>query len=40
MLNAAHDALRHLGVTSLDLPLTPGRVWEAIETARRAARPA
>ncbi|MXY76409.1 MAG: xanthine dehydrogenase family protein molybdopterin-binding subunit [Acidimicrobiia bacterium] len=34
ILNAAHDALRDDGVTSLDFPLTPARVWEAIRSAR------
>jgi aerobic carbon-monoxide dehydrogenase large subunit len=28
------DALEPLGVTSLDMPLTPMRVWQAIEEAR------
>jgi aerobic carbon-monoxide dehydrogenase large subunit len=32
--NAVVDALRPLGVTYLDLPLTPLRVWEAIQAAR------
>jgi aerobic carbon-monoxide dehydrogenase large subunit len=36
VLNAVHDALRPIGVTSLDLPLTPPRVWQALEDARRA----
>lgn len=35
ILNAVHDALRPLGVRSLNFPLTPGRVWEAITAARR-----
>ena len=30
--NAVVDALSHLGVRHLDLPLTPERVWEAIAT--------
>jgi carbon-monoxide dehydrogenase large subunit len=30
ILHAALDALRPLGVTQLDMPLTPGRVWAAI----------
>jgi aerobic carbon-monoxide dehydrogenase large subunit len=29
------DALRPLGVTSLDMPLTPMRVWDAIQDARK-----
>jgi carbon-monoxide dehydrogenase large subunit len=36
--NAVIDALLPLGVTSLDVPLTPYRVWQAIEQARAAAR--
>ena len=31
--NAVVDALRPLGVTHLDMPLTPARVWEAIQEA-------
>jgi aerobic carbon-monoxide dehydrogenase large subunit len=31
--NAVVDALRHLGVTHIDLPLTPERVWRAIRAA-------
>jgi carbon-monoxide dehydrogenase large subunit len=31
--NAVVDAVAHLGVRHIDLPLTPGRVWEAIRTA-------
>jgi carbon-monoxide dehydrogenase large subunit len=34
ILNAVVDALRPLGVASLDLPLTPERVWRAIAAAR------
>lgn len=28
--NAVLDAIRHLGVNHIDMPLTPGRVWEAM----------
>jgi carbon-monoxide dehydrogenase large subunit len=35
VLNAVIDALRPLGVTYLDIPLTPLRVWQAIQAARR-----
>jgi carbon-monoxide dehydrogenase large subunit len=38
MLNAIHDALRPHGVTSIDFPLTPNRVWQAIEDARNQTR--
>ena len=34
LLNAVYDALRDDGVTALNFPLTPARVWEAIRTAR------
>jgi carbon-monoxide dehydrogenase large subunit len=34
ILNAVVDALRPLGVTYMDMPLSPMRVWEAIEAAR------
>ncbi|HEV8648753.1 MAG TPA: xanthine dehydrogenase family protein molybdopterin-binding subunit [Actinomycetes bacterium] len=33
--NAVVDALAHLGVTHVDMPLTPERVWRAIQAARR-----
>ena len=40
---AVLDALEPLGVSELDMPLTPMRVWEAIQAAngdgRRAAGP-
>jgi carbon-monoxide dehydrogenase large subunit len=32
--NAVIDALSHLGVTHLDMPLTPEKVWREIERAR------
>jgi carbon-monoxide dehydrogenase large subunit len=32
--NSAVDALSHLGVTHLDMPLRPERVWRAIAAAR------
>jgi carbon-monoxide dehydrogenase large subunit len=31
--NAVVDALAHLGVRHLDLPVTPERVWRAITSA-------
>jgi carbon-monoxide dehydrogenase large subunit len=31
--NAVVDALAHLGVRHVDMPLTPERVWEAIQSA-------
>jgi len=36
--NAVIDALRPLGVTYLDMPLTPMRVWQAINDAKGAAQ--
>jgi aerobic carbon-monoxide dehydrogenase large subunit len=32
--NAVLDALRPLGITHLDMPLTPSKVWHAIQAAR------
>jgi aerobic carbon-monoxide dehydrogenase large subunit len=32
--NAIIDAVRHLGVSHIDMPLTPARVWAAISGAR------
>jgi carbon-monoxide dehydrogenase large subunit len=34
IVNAVIDALRHEGITYLDMPLTPLRIWEALEEAR------
>jgi carbon-monoxide dehydrogenase large subunit len=34
LVNAAMDALRPLGITHLDMPLTPARLWAAIRQAR------
>jgi carbon-monoxide dehydrogenase large subunit len=36
--NAVIDALSHLGVRHIDLPLTSLRVWEAIEEAKRKSQ--
>ncbi|SMF49049.1 carbon-monoxide dehydrogenase large subunit [Tistlia consotensis] len=38
LVNAALDALAPLGVTRLDMPLTPLRVWQAMRAAGDAAR--
>lgn len=35
--NAVIDALRHVGVEHLDLPLTPSKVWAAYTNARAAS---
>jgi len=32
--NAVIDAVAHLGVRHIDMPTTPRRVWQALETAR------
>jgi carbon-monoxide dehydrogenase large subunit len=34
VVSSVLDALKPLGVTSLDMPLTPMRVWQAIQAAR------
>jgi carbon-monoxide dehydrogenase large subunit len=34
VINAIVDALSHLGVTDLERPATPERVWKAIQEAR------
>ena len=34
VINAILDALAPLGVTAIDMPATPARVWQAIEAAR------
>jgi aerobic carbon-monoxide dehydrogenase large subunit len=34
IVNAVIDALRPLGVTYIDMPLTPGRVWQALQAAQ------
>jgi carbon-monoxide dehydrogenase large subunit len=34
VMNAVVDALVPFGVTDLDMPATPERVWRAIEAAR------
>jgi len=32
--NAVLDAIRHLGVDHIDMPLTPNRVWTALQASR------
>jgi carbon-monoxide dehydrogenase large subunit len=34
--NAVIDALSHLGVRHIDMPLTAGTVWRAIQDAQTA----
>ncbi|HUG86995.1 MAG TPA: aerobic carbon-monoxide dehydrogenase large subunit [Euzebya sp.] len=36
-VNAVIDALGHLGVTNIDMPVLPSRVWEAIQGAQGGA---
>jgi carbon-monoxide dehydrogenase large subunit len=33
LTNAVLDALRPLGIQHLDMPLTPGKIWHAIQAA-------
>ncbi len=35
LTNAVIDALRPLGIQHLDMPLTPAKVWHAIQTAKK-----
>jgi carbon-monoxide dehydrogenase large subunit len=35
VVNAVLDALRDLGVEHLDMPLTPARIWQAANGAKR-----
>jgi len=36
LVNAVIDALSELGITHLDMPLTPERLWRAIHDAHPA----
>lgn len=38
VINAVVDALSHLGVTDIERPATPERVWRAIQAAKGGAR--
>ncbi|MFX5498392.1 hypothetical protein ABTD99_19835, partial [Acinetobacter baumannii] len=40
VFSAVLDALAPLGITSLDMPLTPEKVWRAISAAPASAAPA
>jgi len=33
--NAVLDALAPLGISHIDLPLTPARIWAAVQAARK-----
>jgi carbon-monoxide dehydrogenase large subunit len=37
MYNAVVDALRPLGVDDVPMPMTPERVWRAVQTAKKGA---
>lgn len=37
VVNAVVDAVRHFGVTDIEMPCTPMRVWRAVHTGERAA---
>ncbi|WP_370943511.1 xanthine dehydrogenase family protein molybdopterin-binding subunit [Amycolatopsis sp. cg5] len=37
VVNAVVDALRHFGVTDIEMPMTPMRVWHAIQHGTKAA---
>ncbi len=37
-INAVADALAPLGITHIDMPASPRRIWEAIQKARGAGR--
>jgi carbon-monoxide dehydrogenase large subunit len=37
VVNAVIDALADVGVTHIDMPLSPSRVWSAIQTSQKAA---
>jgi carbon-monoxide dehydrogenase large subunit len=39
IVNAVLDALAEYGVTHLDMPLTPQKVWRAIASAHNGVRP-
>jgi carbon-monoxide dehydrogenase large subunit len=36
VVNAVLDALHDLGVEHLDMPLTPARIWQAVNSAKQA----
>jgi carbon-monoxide dehydrogenase large subunit len=38
IMNAVVDALSPLGVTHIDMPATPEKVWRAVRAARRVER--
>lgn len=38
LMNAARDALSSAGVPHFDMPVTPERVWQALQAARAGNR--
>ena len=40
LVGAVIDALRPLGITHLEMPLTPSKLWHAMQAAKRVAKPA
>jgi hypothetical protein len=38
VINAVVDALSHLGVTHVDMPATPNRIWRVIQNAAMPRR--
>jgi carbon-monoxide dehydrogenase large subunit len=34
VVNAVIDALSHLGIEHIDMPLTPSRIWEAVQKTK------
>jgi carbon-monoxide dehydrogenase large subunit len=38
VVNAVLDAVRHLGVTDIEMPCTPQRVWRAVQSAQGATK--
>jgi carbon-monoxide dehydrogenase large subunit len=39
LVGAVLDALRPLGITHLDMPLTPSKLWHAMQTAKSVTKP-
>ncbi|HKR51861.1 MAG TPA: molybdopterin cofactor-binding domain-containing protein [Pseudonocardiaceae bacterium] len=39
VVNAIIDAVRHLGVTDIEMPCSPQRVWRAVQSARGVVKP-
>jgi len=37
VMNAVHDALRAVGVSKIEMPATPHRIWSAIQKAKKKA---